>query len=214
MSAITWGLIHERSNIFNGWSVVGVGFFELGGLVMDLKDIILEIPEPSNEEVFTKWFVSEFGSPKVIFISKFGNAEYLRIRAAWNVQQEKILSLKAQLNNMESCYIEKKKQLNDVRAYIESTCSDELVSEIDRIVGVNTHHPEAITQRIYVSFDIKNIVHKEGNNHTEIVGKFEGYGAVDHREDGYVFGCLEDGRPFSCPEQYVREVGHESTSSN
>lgn len=205
MSAITWSLSDERSGNFDGWGVVRGRLFKLGDRDMsELKNIEIELPEQSNEEIFTNWFVAEFGSPKVVFISKFGNAEYLRIRAAWNAQQETILSLKAQLNNMERCYIEKKKQLNDLQVHIESTClDDELAKVLEQTAGVNTHKPKAIKQRVYVSFDVEA---EDKHYNKALVGKFEGYGAVDYREDGYVFGCLEDGRPFSCPEQYVREV--------
>ncbi|QGA11031.1 hypothetical protein GFH30_06340 [Acinetobacter wanghuae] len=117
MSAITWSLNDERSDIFDGWGVVRGRLFELGDCDMSIEKVY---------EVIKGYQCSEL----LMVLNP--------ALAVWNHQQKEIDSLKAQLNNMERCYIEKKKQLNDVRAYIESTCPDGLVSEIDRIVEVKS----------------------------------------------------------------------------
>ena len=57
---------------------------------------------------FEKWFRSLNANGKTVYF--LGN-EHKVPEMAWNHQQAIIDDLKAQLNNMEACYIEKKKQV-------------------------------------------------------------------------------------------------------
>ncbi|WP_286740586.1 MULTISPECIES: hypothetical protein [Acinetobacter] len=57
---------------------------------------------------FEKWFRSLNANGKTVYF--LGN-EHKVSEMAWNRQQAIIDDLKAQLNNMEACYIEKKKEL-------------------------------------------------------------------------------------------------------
>lgn len=57
---------------------------------------------------FEKWFRSLNANGKTVYF--LGN-EHKVSEMAWNHQQAIIENLKAQLNNMEACYIEKKKQV-------------------------------------------------------------------------------------------------------
>ena len=59
---------------------------------------------------FEKWFRSLNANGKTVYF--LGN-EHKVSEMAWNHQQAIIDQLKAQLNNMEACYIEKKKELED-----------------------------------------------------------------------------------------------------
>ena len=59
---------------------------------------------------FEKWFRSLNANGKTVYF--LGN-EHKVPEMAWNHQQAIIDDLKAQLNNMEACYIEKKKELED-----------------------------------------------------------------------------------------------------
>ena len=59
---------------------------------------------------FEKWFRSLNANGKTVYF--LGN-EHKVPEMAWNHQQAIIDNLKAQLNNMEACYIEKKKQVED-----------------------------------------------------------------------------------------------------
>ena len=63
-----------------------------------------------HEEIFGKRYVT---------FSDF-EKEFELWQACWNHQQAIIDNLKAQLNNMEACYIEKKKQVEDALSRIES----------------------------------------------------------------------------------------------
>ena len=60
---------------------------------------------------FEKWFRSLNANGKTVYF--LGN-EHKVSEMAWNHQQAIIDDLKAQLNNMEACYIEKKKQVDAV----------------------------------------------------------------------------------------------------
>lgn len=60
---------------------------------------------------FEKWFRSLNANGKTVYF--LGN-EHKVSEMAWNHQQAIIDDLKAQLNNMEACYIEKKKQVEAV----------------------------------------------------------------------------------------------------
>ena len=57
---------------------------------------------------FEKWFRSLNANGKTVYF--LGN-EHKVSEMAWNHQQAIIDQLKAQLNNMKACYIEKKKQV-------------------------------------------------------------------------------------------------------
>ena len=57
---------------------------------------------------FEKWFRSLNANGKTVYF--LGN-EHKVSEMAWNHQQAIIDNLKAQLNNMEACYIKKKKQV-------------------------------------------------------------------------------------------------------
>ena len=59
---------------------------------------------------FEKWFRSLNANGKTVYF--LGN-EHKVSEMAWNRQQAIIDDLKAQLNNMEQCYIGKKKQVED-----------------------------------------------------------------------------------------------------
>ena len=58
---------------------------------------------------FDEWM----GKKCSVIQSAYGE-EYIAAQEAWDFQQAKIDNLKAQLNNMEACYIEKKKQVEAV----------------------------------------------------------------------------------------------------
>ena len=60
---------------------------------------------------FEKWFRSLNANGKTVYF--LGN-EHKVSEMAWNHQQAIINNLRAQLNNMEACYIEKKKQAEAV----------------------------------------------------------------------------------------------------
>lgn len=60
---------------------------------------------------FEKWFRSLNANGKTVYF--LGN-EHKVSEMAWNHQQATIDNLKTQLNNMEACYIEKKKQVEAV----------------------------------------------------------------------------------------------------
>ena len=62
---------------------------------------------------FEKWFRSLNANGKTVYF--LGN-EHKVSEMAWNHQQAIIDDLKAQLNNMEACYIEKKKQVGELQA--------------------------------------------------------------------------------------------------
>lgn len=65
---------------------------------------------------FEKWFRSLNANGKTVYF--LGN-EHKVSEMAWNHQQAVIDNLKAQLNNMEACYIEKKKEVEDQQKRIE-----------------------------------------------------------------------------------------------
>ena len=60
---------------------------------------------------FEKWFRGLNANGKTVYF--LGN-EHKVSEMAWNHQQATIDNLKTQLNNMEACYIEKKKQVEAV----------------------------------------------------------------------------------------------------
>ena len=74
---------------------------------------------------FEKWFRSLNANGKTVYF--LGN-EHKVSEMAWNHQQAIIDNLKTQLNNMEACYIEKKKEVEDQQSKI-----DELNQHIKRL---------------------------------------------------------------------------------
>ncbi|WP_257225458.1 hypothetical protein [Acinetobacter sp. YH12072] len=66
---------------------------------------------------FEKWFRSLNANGKTVYF--LGN-EHKVSEMAWNHQQAIIDDLKAQLNNMEACYIGKKKQVEDQQKRIDA----------------------------------------------------------------------------------------------
>lgn len=59
---------------------------------------------------FRKWFKGEYPGGHT--------SGYYFAHKAWQYRQQEIDQLKAQLNNMETCYIEKKKQVEAVNAVL------------------------------------------------------------------------------------------------
>lgn len=57
---------------------------------------------------FRKWFKGEYPGGHT--------SGYYFAHKAWQYRQQEIDQLKAQLNNMEACYIEKKKQVDELQA--------------------------------------------------------------------------------------------------
>lgn len=66
---------------------------------------------------FEKWFRGLNANGKTVYF--LGN-EHKVSEMAWNHQQATIDNLKTQLNNMEACYIGKKKQVEDALSRVES----------------------------------------------------------------------------------------------
>lgn len=73
---------------------------------------------------FEKWFRSLNANGKTVYF--LGN-EHKVSEMAWNRQQAIIDDLKAQLNNMEACYIEKKKEVDELQG--KSRCIKSLVEQ-------------------------------------------------------------------------------------
>lgn len=67
-----------------------------------------------HEEIFGKRYVT---------FSDF-EKEFELWQACWSHQQTIIDNLKAQLNNMEACYIEKKKQVEELQGRIDEALED------------------------------------------------------------------------------------------
>ena len=70
---------------------------------------------------FEKWFRSLNANGKTVYF--LGN-EHKVSEMAWNHQQAIIDQLKAQLNNMKACYIEKKKQVDELQKRIDEALED------------------------------------------------------------------------------------------
>ncbi|MEG2434536.1 MAG: hypothetical protein RSB25_23120, partial [Acinetobacter sp.] len=71
---------------------------------------------------FEEWFRSLNANGKTVYF--LGN-EHKVSEMAWNHQQAIIDNLKTQLNNMEACYIEKKKQVEELRGQIYASKSSQ-----------------------------------------------------------------------------------------
>lgn len=68
---------------------------------------------------FRKWFKGEYPGGHT--------SGYYFAHKAWQYRQQEIDQLKAQLNNMEACYIEKKKECKELQGRIndvEAECKD------------------------------------------------------------------------------------------
>ena len=68
---------------------------------------------------FRKWFKGEYPGGHT--------SGYYFAHKAWQYRQQEIDQLKAQLNNMEACYIEKKKQVEELQG--KSRCIKSLVEQ-------------------------------------------------------------------------------------
>ena len=71
---------------------------------------------------FEKWFRSLNANGKTVYF--LGN-EHKVSEMAWNHQQAIIDNLKTQLNNMEACYIEKKKECEELQGRIDASKSSQ-----------------------------------------------------------------------------------------
>ena len=71
---------------------------------------------------FEKWFRSLNANGKTVYF--LGN-EHKVSEMAWNHQQAIIDNLKAQLNNIEACYIEKKKECEELQGQIDASKSSQ-----------------------------------------------------------------------------------------
>ena len=79
---------------------------------------------------FEKWFRNLNANGKTVYF--LGN-EHKVSEIAWNHQQAIINNLKAQLNNMEACYIEKKKEVEDQQKRIDEVLQE--VKGLERFTG-------------------------------------------------------------------------------
>lgn len=68
---------------------------------------------------FRKWFKGEYPGGHT--------SGYYFAHKAWQYRQQEIDQLKAQLNNMEACYIEKKKEVEELQG--KSRCIKSLVEQ-------------------------------------------------------------------------------------
>ena len=64
---------------------------------------------------FRKWFKGEYPGGHT--------SGYYFAHKAWQYRQQEIDQLKAQLNNMEACYIEKKKECEELQGRIDEALS-------------------------------------------------------------------------------------------
>lgn len=91
---------------------------------------------------FEKWFKSLNENGRVTY---FLGQEGRISEEAWNHQQAIIDNLKAQLNNMETCYIEKKKQVEELQGQLNkhTECIENLVNQkadyLDRVTKAIAH---------------------------------------------------------------------------
>lgn len=74
---------------------------------------------------FRKWFKGEYPGGHT--------SGYYFAHKAWQYRQQEIDQLKAQLNNMETCYIEKKKELEDQQKRIDEVLQE--VKGLERFTG-------------------------------------------------------------------------------
>lgn len=91
---------------------------------------------------FEKWFRNLNANGKTVYF--LGN-EHQVSEMAWSHQQTIIDNLKTQLNNMEACYIEKKKELEELQGRLNkhSECIENLVNQkadyLDRVTKAIAH---------------------------------------------------------------------------
>lgn len=68
---------------------------------------------------FEEWFAKEHGGMTAHSFAKiFSIREPKKLLSLWELKQKEVDSLKAQLNNMEACYIEKKKEVEACAALV------------------------------------------------------------------------------------------------
>lgn len=60
--------------------------------------------------------------------------------------------------------------------------------------------------RVYVKFAIDKFETIDGNSYRVNDGFFEGDGVIDRAEDDYLYGRLDDGRPFMCKPSDVTRL--------
>jgi len=73
---------------------------------------------------FEEWFAKEHGGMTAHSFAKiFSIREPKKLLSLWELKQKEVDSLKAQLNNMETCYIEKKKQVEELQGRIDASKS-------------------------------------------------------------------------------------------
>lgn len=60
--------------------------------------------------------------------------------------------------------------------------------------------------RVYVKFAIDKFETIDGNSYRVNDGFFEGDGVIDRAEDGYLYGRLDDDRPFMCKPSDVTRL--------
>lgn len=86
---------------------------------------------------FRKWFKGEYPGGHT--------SGYYFAHKAWQYRQQEIDQLKAQLNNMEACYIEKKKECEGLQGQLNkhSECIENLVNQkadyLDRVTRAIAH---------------------------------------------------------------------------
>ena len=72
------------------------------------------------------------------------------------------------------------------------------------LVSINVVQVEG--DRVYVKFAIDKFETIDGNSYRVNDGFFEGDGVIDRAEDGYLYGRLDDGRPFMCKPSDVTRL--------
>ena len=72
---------------------------------------------------FRKWFKGEYPGGHT--------SGYYFAHKAWQYRQQEIDQLKAQLNNMEACYIEKKKERDELRAVLKCVSEHFEMNDLD-----------------------------------------------------------------------------------
>lgn len=134
MSAITWSLSDERSGNFDGWGVVRGRLFKLGDRDMSKLNADQGL---INSILSKEW--NELYAEELVLVMNYAKelqAQNERLKAEAVASATEIDSLKAQLNNMERCYIDVKKERDDLVSKNEpknkrpdpSTCIHEPVS--------------------------------------------------------------------------------------
>ena len=97
---------------------------------------------------FDEWM----GKKCSVIQSAYGE-EYIAAQEAWDFQQAKIDNLKAQLNNMEQCYIGRKKERDALQARIEN---------VNQSLGEMVAVSENLHSSWYVLHDAADLCKAEG----------------------------------------------------